>query len=97
MLHPQCHENLKSYTDVVLFIKVILLEMMQLMGDVFNGTTLLSLQVLMLTYFPCNRSFYDETDGVITGSLLAPAVGSSYLEHFKQQVLGTATLKPTCW
>jgi hypothetical protein len=51
----------------------------------------------MSTYFLCNSRFYDQTAGVITGSLPAPAVANFYLEHFEQQVLWTAPQKPTHW
>lgn len=45
-------------------------------------------------FFCLNGQFYEQTDGVATGSSLSPVIANFFMEDFKEKLLKRATHKP---
>jgi hypothetical protein len=85
-------------SDVLLFTKVQLEDMMQLLlQHLDEQMVVLVRHVLTTMYFLYNGSFYDQKDGVTMRSPLAPVVANFYMEHFEQQAISSTTRKSTWW
>ncbi|GJQ77308.1 hypothetical protein Trydic_g20728 [Trypoxylus dichotomus] len=52
---------------------------------------------LWTSYFVCDGSFYEQTDGVATGSSLSPVLANFFMEQFEGLAIETAVDKPTVW
>jgi hypothetical protein len=70
---------------------------MKLLGLPFDEDDLaLSEDTLTSTYFYFNGQYYEQTDGVVTGSLLSPVIANFFMEDFEKQAIELTTHKPVC-
>jgi hypothetical protein len=89
---------LMSFYVVSLVTKVLLEDTLQLLSQHLHKQTVsLIRHVLTTTYSLHEDSFYDQKDGVVMGSPLAPVVANLYMEHFERQALSLVIKKPTHW
>jgi retron-type reverse transcriptase len=89
---------LVSFDVVSLFTRVPLDDTLLLLQQHFHDQPIsLFKQVLTTTYFMYDGAFYDQTDGVAMGSPLDPVIANYYMEHFEQQAISKAPMKPTLW
>ncbi|XP_068082170.1 uncharacterized protein [Anabrus simplex] len=49
------------------------------------------------SYFMWGGNFYEQTDGVAMGSPLSPVVATFFMEHFEEEAIASAPLKPMMW
>ena len=52
---------------------------------------------LTTTAFQLDESYYQQNEGMAMGSPLSPVMANIYMEHFEQEALETAPLKPSLW
>ena len=52
---------------------------------------------LITTAFQLDESYYQQNEGMAMGSPLSPVMANIYMEHFEQEALETAPLKPSLW
>jgi hypothetical protein len=52
---------------------------------------------LTSTYFQFQGEFYEQTSGAAMGSPISPIIANIFMEHFENEVLKNAPLKPSTW
>ncbi|GJQ82604.1 hypothetical protein Trydic_g19628 [Trypoxylus dichotomus] len=79
-----------------MFTKVPVIDRLRYIADLFPpDITQLSKHCLTTSYFVWNSSFYEQTDGVATGSQLNPVVANLFMERFESLTIERAVDKPT--
>jgi hypothetical protein len=87
-----------SFDVASLFIRLPLMESLELPARLF-GEDMLTLfkHVLTSTYFSFGGQFYEQTDGVATGSPLSSVIMNFLMKDFGERALEQTTRKPLCW
>ena len=52
---------------------------------------------LTSTYFQFQGEFFEQTSGAAMGSPILPIIANIFMEHFENQILKNASLKPSIW
>ena len=52
---------------------------------------------LHTTYFSFQNKFYEQVEGTAMGSPVSPIVANLYMEHFEEDLLGSASYLPRIW
>ena len=101
---------LVSFDVVQLFTKVPIEESLEVTSRMLENNyaelnTTLSVEsmrsllnlCLTSTYFMWGDQFYEQKEGAAMGNQLSPVVANIFMEHFEEEAIRTAAVKPDTW
>ena len=89
---------LVSFDVVSLYTKISVEEVLKVLKEITSKEITNMVAVcLNSTYFTFQGEMYEQTSGVVMGSLLSPVVDKLYMEYFEKKALESYPLKTREW